>query len=406
MKGGIFALSETFMKIISTAFLAIVLLGIFLALNDYTLIYTQNRMERETLVVGNIVLSSCIAEERNEYPVKGLLSEEKIQQYENVKNENIDCLDYSKGIYVMISRNEEILYSFGNGEVCEDITNDGECIEKPLTYYTDLPASLKRTNDIVPVNVRIFVGSEYDISEDDQDEEPEPTSLCPNGACEDGENYNNCPKDCPSPLSCSSETPNSIKHTNTLGSCQYTNQNNPNVPLQWHRCQYRTPSGERTVCYQGTCEEVGASVDFTLPRGIYARSDTITISYTIVNSGNLPWCFYVEAGSTCQCLERDSYLRSEFVSIPAKGTYTGSFSYYIECDVTVMDAHDQLTSPNDWWNWNSYAGVYTDNNNYGWPVLNSPENYNMGIVECLNDQDCINCLGYGHTCNRARYLCT
>ena len=49
MKGGVFSLSETFMKVLSTAYVAIVVLGIFLAINQYHIIFIENRMDRETM---------------------------------------------------------------------------------------------------------------------------------------------------------------------------------------------------------------------------------------------------------------------------------------------------------------------------------------------------------------------
>jgi hypothetical protein len=149
MKGGIFALSETFMKIISTASVAIVLLAIFFAFNQYSLIYTENRIDRESLVVGDTVLSSCIAESSNGYPIKGLLSEEKIRN-----NRNMDCLRYNKPIYIEIY-SDILLYGIGNPAPCLRIN---PCVKRATTTSTVFPAALNQTTRIIPVNVTIFIG--------------------------------------------------------------------------------------------------------------------------------------------------------------------------------------------------------------------------------------------------------
>jgi hypothetical protein len=149
MKGGIFALSETFMKILSTAAVAIVLLAIFFAFNQYNLVYTENRIDRESLVVGDAVLSSCIAESSNGYPIKGLLSEEKIRL-----NRDMSCLRYSKPIYIEIY-SSVLLYGIGDPRPCLRLN---PCVKRVDTTSTVFPAALNQTTEIIPVNVTIFIG--------------------------------------------------------------------------------------------------------------------------------------------------------------------------------------------------------------------------------------------------------
>jgi len=161
MKGSTFALSETFMKILTTAYVAIILLGIYFALNQYHLIFVENRADRETLNVGNAVLSSCIAEYSGGYPVKGLLSEEKIKE-ENIRDpfrdENIQCLRYDKGIYIEIyNSNKQLLYGVGNFGVCKQ-PFPSPCIKKDTTTTTTFPAALNRTTKIIPVIVNVSIG--------------------------------------------------------------------------------------------------------------------------------------------------------------------------------------------------------------------------------------------------------
>ena len=149
MKGGIFALSETFMKILSTGSVAIVLLAIFFAFNEYSIIYMENRIDRETLVIGDAVLSSCIAEVSNGYPIKGLLSEDKIRA-----NRNMNCLRFSRPIYIEIYNNT-LLYGIGSSAPC---LRTNPCVKRTGTTSTVFPAALNRTTRIIPVNVTVFIG--------------------------------------------------------------------------------------------------------------------------------------------------------------------------------------------------------------------------------------------------------
>jgi len=164
MKGGVFALSETFMKILTTAYLAITLLAVFFAINRYNLIYMESKIDRETLVVGNTVLSSCIAESSLGYPIKGLLSECKIiaKVASNQQNDrNIDCLNYIKGIYIEIyNETNAPLYGFGDSRVCNPKNPfPTPCNKTDTTTYTLFPAALNTTtSNIIPVTVKIFVG--------------------------------------------------------------------------------------------------------------------------------------------------------------------------------------------------------------------------------------------------------
>jgi hypothetical protein len=160
MKGGIFSVSETFMKIISTGYVAIVLLGIFFAINQYHIVYMENRLDRETLNVGNTVLSSCIAEERNGYVVKGLLSSEKLAA--QTKDKNIDCLNFYKGVYIEVFDSQNaLLYGVGNGTVCSNypMGSSDACKGKTTTTNTVFPASLNTANGIIHVIVNVTIGA-------------------------------------------------------------------------------------------------------------------------------------------------------------------------------------------------------------------------------------------------------
>jgi hypothetical protein len=137
---------------------ALVLLSIFFTLNQYRLIYMENRGDREALVAANTVLSSCIAEVSSGMPVKGLLSEDEIKLFEDVDNGNIHCLKYEKGIYTEIYSGDSLLYGFGDSSVCARMSN-GECIRKVSTSYSTFPASMKRSDGkVIPVVMEVFVG--------------------------------------------------------------------------------------------------------------------------------------------------------------------------------------------------------------------------------------------------------
>ncbi|MFH0929450.1 MAG: hypothetical protein V1818_03785 [Candidatus Aenigmatarchaeota archaeon] len=156
MKGA-FALSETFIKILSTGVLAIILLAIFLSINNYHLIYAENAIDREALIVGNTVLSSCIAEGYDEgKPIKALLSEEKIvYKYDSVSESNIDCLEYEKGIYIEIYDEDSLLYGFGDRHVCKSPSNTICEVDRGMMVF---PAALKGAAIVIPVTVNVYVG--------------------------------------------------------------------------------------------------------------------------------------------------------------------------------------------------------------------------------------------------------
>jgi hypothetical protein len=164
MRGGVFSISETFMKILSTAYVGVVFFGIFFAVNQYHIIFVENRMDRETLVAGNTVLSSCIAETRGGYPVKGLLSE-RIINAKMVKDRNIDCLNFNKGIYIEIyNLDSQLLYGIGNSNVCENSAaiisspTPLQCNIKGSTSFTVFPSALNTTTNIIPVIVNVSIG--------------------------------------------------------------------------------------------------------------------------------------------------------------------------------------------------------------------------------------------------------
>jgi hypothetical protein len=165
MKGGLFSQSETFLKILSTAYAAIVILAMVFAINQYRLIYLENRASRETLIMGYTILSSnCITELSNDYPVKFLLSEKKIDDeitLNSARNSNPSCLNYNKKIYIEIyDEDNTLLKRFGDSTVCENPYPDPDsCKGNQRTTFSILPGALNITSKIIPVTLKIFLGA-------------------------------------------------------------------------------------------------------------------------------------------------------------------------------------------------------------------------------------------------------
>ena len=150
MKGDM-SISSVLMKIVTTAYIALVLLIMFFAINKYNLTFMENIRDRESLYVGDTVLSSCIAENYQGHVIKGLLSESKINA-ELLRNPgtitNISCLGYYKEIFIEIrDETDTVLYKIGNSSI-----NMGSAA------VTLFPATLNRTSSIIPVTLKIFIG--------------------------------------------------------------------------------------------------------------------------------------------------------------------------------------------------------------------------------------------------------
>lgn len=152
MKGK-FDISETFMKILSTGLITMIIASIFFTIYHYHLILLENKIEREALVVGNVILSSCIAETSGGYPVKGLLSEYIITSLAPPPNP-LSCLNYDKQIFVRI-------YKDSDGSLLHEIGNSTILSEPNIN--TTFRAALNRTSEIIPVTLEIFVGGAASI---------------------------------------------------------------------------------------------------------------------------------------------------------------------------------------------------------------------------------------------------
>ena len=84
-------LSEDFIKLLQMAFLVVGTLTIFLIFIQYNITLIQNEARREAFVVGDALLGSkCLAEKYNNYVIKGLLSEEKMNEIKS----DTSCIKY------------------------------------------------------------------------------------------------------------------------------------------------------------------------------------------------------------------------------------------------------------------------------------------------------------------------
>ena len=144
------------------------------------------------------------------------------------------------------------------------------------------------------------------------------------------------------------------------------------------------------VCYQGSCKDVDAHLTYTTPSGKIARSDSVSIPYTISNIGDIKWCFLTEMALTK--FDGSGEWRSELNSLSTGSSASDSVSYSIECSDPLGPWSGSLYTTTGWYR------------NDAWDVW-GPVNYNFQVVECLNNQDCVNCRGSGYTCDTSTNTC-
>jgi len=175
-----------------------------------------------------------------------------------------------------------------------------------------------------------------------------------------------------------------IKHTDyPTGSCQSPDG------YEWSH----STCGDTSVCKEGYCKLVDADLTDYIspsPTNKYARGDTISIPYVIENVGDIDWCFLTETSLTKSDGSQIWPIKYNYVST---GSSTNDYlSYQISC-----------SDPNG--TWSGYLYSYTDLEAYGgWRIWGTPS-YSFEVVECLNNQDCSNCLGSGYTCDLSTNTC-
>ncbi len=136
------------------------------------------------------------------------------------------------------------------------------------------------------------------------------------------------------------------------------------------------------VCKEGSCELVDAVLtSYDLPGGeIHALSDTITMDYTIQNTGDITWSFLTESRLIRPDGSR-TYSTATFDTLNVGASTSGSVTKYIGCgeQTGIWDATLYI-----------YSDYVADN---GWNVFPSVPYESFTVVDCLNNADCITCLG-------------
>ncbi len=215
--------------------------------------------------------------------------------------------------------------------------------------------------------------------------------------CDNGNLINKCSHcGCPTYSSCNITSEDC--HTTTVTECTPGNNMIKQTDYPSGSCLTSTtykwsnvPCANSKVCKEGLCKLVDADLtSYTLPSGKYARSDTISIPYRIKNVGEIQWCFLTETQLTKS--DTAKIWSGKTNSISSTSSYTDLLYHSLSCS-------DPLGT------WSGLLYSYTDTiANGGWKVWGTPS-YNIQVVECLNDQDCVNCLGSDYKCNTTTNKC-
>ncbi len=159
----------------------------------------------------------------------------------------------------------------------------------------------------------------------------------------------------------------------------------------------RSTCGFGEVCKQGFCNSVNADLtSYSLPIGTHALSDTIAISYTIQNTGDITWTFLTESPIFKPGIGF-IYLNS-WDEVGSGVSMGRSITYNIRCD-----------DPTGTWNSRIYA--YTDTIAMGgWLFYPASAAQDFKVVQCLDNNDCQTCnipaFGTTSTCIGGNICCT
>lgn len=142
---GVFEFTETFLKMLNTAYLAVMLLGIFFAINNYYLYFTDSESNRDVMTLTDGMLSAaCLVETENGQPIKALFSETKLDYDKN----GVSCVKFGKAFtYSVLDPNMKILYSSGDTHISS-------------TGHSSLfPASMKTSSgEVKQITLNVTVG--------------------------------------------------------------------------------------------------------------------------------------------------------------------------------------------------------------------------------------------------------
>ena len=143
--------------------------------------------------------------------------------------------------------------------------------------------------------------------------------------------------------------------------------------------------GSNKLCKDYACKIVDADItSYNFPLGKIARSDTLSIPYTLKNVGDTAWTFLVESHTVKS--DGNPEWPGRWETLSAGVSTSNSLAYNIKC-----------SDPIGTWTGDLYS--YTDLTAYGgWNVWSTPPN-SFQVVECLNDADCTTCKGSNYICS-------
>lgn len=143
---GIFQLSETFIKIVTLAYLVIALFGMFFGINEYFLQIDIGKNYKQAIIVGDSIIGSkCLAVKEGDYYVKGLIDKSLISN-------SVNCFAFSKPIYLVVT-SEGIKETVGDQTLSADLESYGE--DKP---FVRIPIAVKlNENNIKPGVIDVYV---------------------------------------------------------------------------------------------------------------------------------------------------------------------------------------------------------------------------------------------------------
>lgn len=149
---GIFKLTEGLVKMITTAYLALVLLAVFFAINNYYLYYVDGKSNREALIIADSVLGAdCLVKIKDGYPIKGFFTRYdengkiKLKDHDNIVP---SCLKINKDIYIeILDENKNRLFRIGMTSLKYDAD----------VHYSTFPAAYDDGNTISPVILNLSI---------------------------------------------------------------------------------------------------------------------------------------------------------------------------------------------------------------------------------------------------------
>jgi len=140
------------------------------------------------------------------------------------------------------------------------------------------------------------------------------------------------------------------------------------------------------MCKEGSCKNVDADLtSYTLPSGTFARSDAISIPYTIRNVGDIAWTFLSE--SVIIRSDSSRTYPKKWDTLNSGTALSNTITYNIGCSESLGT-------------WQSYMYVFTDAIvRSGWQVYPSTPTTSFSVVQCKDNNDCQTCLGSNYWCN-------